>query len=85
MCIRSLFLPRAQDEATIHLDQYTGAVLADYRYDNYGFMGKLIALGITLHKGTQFGFINQLMGLIICIGIAGIAISGSLLWWKKTS
>ncbi|MGG1888132.1 PepSY domain-containing protein [Priestia megaterium] len=79
----SVFSPRAQDEATIHLDQYTGAVLADYRYGNYGFMGKLIALGITLHKGTQFGFMNQLMGLIICIGIAGIAISGSLLWWKR--
>ncbi len=59
----SVFSPRAQDEATIHLDQYTGAVLADYRYGNYGFMGKLIALGITLHKGTQFGFMNQLMGL----------------------
>ena len=79
----SVFSPRAQDEATIHLDQYTGAVLADYRYGNYGFMGKLIALGITLHKGTQFELMNQLMGLIICIGIAGIAISGALLWWKR--
>ncbi len=36
----SAFPPKAQDEATIHIDQYSGAVLADYRYDHYGLIGK---------------------------------------------
>ncbi|MCY7931740.1 PepSY domain-containing protein [Bacillus inaquosorum] len=79
----SVFPPKAQDEATMHIDQYTGAVLADYRYDNYGAVGKIIALGITLHKGTQFGLINQLIGLMICIGIVAVGISGFILWWKR--
>ncbi|MGA4921043.1 PepSY-associated TM helix domain-containing protein [Bacillus subtilis] len=79
----SVFPPKAQDEATMHIDQYTGAVLADYRYDNYGTMGKIIALGITMHKGTQFGLINQLLGLMICIGIVAVGISGFILWWKR--
>ena len=79
----SAFPPKAQDEATIHIDQYSGAVLADYRYDHYGFIGKIIAWGITLHKGTQFGLINQMISLLICLGIMLVACSGFYLWWKR--
>lgn len=79
----SVFPPKAQDEATIHIDQYSGAVLADYRYDNYGIIGKVVAWGITLHKGTQFGLANQLASLIICLGVILTAISGVYLWWKR--
>lgn len=79
----SAFPPRAQDEATIHVDQYSGAVLADYRYDHYGFVGKMVALGVTLHKGTQFGFLNQLLSLFICLGIILVVASGFYLWLKR--
>ncbi|MCI4126518.1 PepSY-associated TM helix domain-containing protein [Bacillus haynesii] len=79
----SVFPPRAQDEATVHIDQYTGGVLADYRYQDYGALGKSIALGITLHKGSQFGFVNQLIGLAICIGIVSVSVSGFVLWRKR--
>lgn len=79
----SVFPPKAQDEATMHIDQYSGAVLADYRYDNYGVIGKVVAWGITLHKGSQFGLPNQLISLFICIGVVFVAISGIWLWWKR--
>ncbi|MEY8734240.1 PepSY-associated TM helix domain-containing protein [Peribacillus frigoritolerans] len=79
----SAFPPKAQDEATIHIDQYSGAVLADYRYDHYGLIGKIVAWGITLHKGTQFGLINQMISLLICLGIMLVACSGFYLSWKR--
>ncbi|MGG3508392.1 PepSY domain-containing protein [Paenibacillus lautus] len=79
----SAYPPKAQDEATMHIDQYSGAVLADYRYDHYGIVGKAVALGITLHKGTQFGIVNQIFSFLICIGIIFIAVSGLYLWWKR--
>ncbi|XQY92922.1 PepSY-associated TM helix domain-containing protein [Metabacillus sp. HB246100] len=79
----SAYPPKAEDEATIHLDQYSGAVLADYRFDNYGAVGKAVALGITLHKGTQFGLFNQLISLFICLGIILIVASGFYLWLKR--
>ncbi len=79
----SAFPAKAEDEVTMHIDQYSGAVLADYRYDNYQFVGKMIAWGITLHKGTQFGIVNQLIGLLICIGIVLTSISGFYLWLKR--
>lgn len=79
----SAFPPKAEDEATIHIDQYSGAVLADYRFDHYGAAGKIVALGITLHKGSQFGFINQLFSLFICLGIILVVVSGFYLWLKR--
>ncbi|WP_264740130.1 PepSY-associated TM helix domain-containing protein [Cytobacillus firmus] len=79
----SAFPPKAQDEITMHIDQYTGAVLTDYRYDHYGWIGKMVAWGITLHKGTQFGLINQLISLLICLGIILVAASGYYLWLKR--
>jgi len=79
----SVFPPKAQDEATIHIDQYSGAVLADYRYGNYGQIGKVVAWGITLHKGSQFGLLNQLASLAICLGVIFTAVSGVYLWWKR--
>lgn len=79
----SAFPPKAQDEVTVHIDQYSGAVLADYRYDHYGPIGKIVAWGITLHKGTQFGLLNQLVSLIICLGIIFVVCSGFYLWWKR--
>ncbi|MCP2036428.1 putative iron-regulated membrane protein [Planomicrobium sp. HSC-17F08] len=79
----SIFSPKAQDEATMHIDQYTGAILADYRYGNYGVIGKIVAWGITLHKGTQFGLFNQLLSLAICIGLLLVVFSGLYLWWKR--
>ncbi|WNS81469.1 PepSY domain-containing protein [Domibacillus sp. DTU_2020_1001157_1_SI_ALB_TIR_016] len=79
----SAFPPKAQDEVTMHIDQYTGAVLADYRYEDYGPAGKAIALGITLHKGSQFGMINKLIGLAVCIGMVLVIVSGLLLWRKR--
>jgi len=79
----SAFPAKAQNEVTMHLDQYSGAVLADYRFDHYGIGGKIVALGITLHTGTQFGFINQLTNLFICLGIILVVMSGFYLWLKR--
>lgn len=79
----SVFPPKAQDEATIHIDQYTGDVIADYRYDNYGPLGKAMALAITIHKGLEFGLLNQIIGVIICLGLIGMVITGVCMWWKR--
>ncbi|UOQ49299.1 PepSY domain-containing protein [Gracilibacillus caseinilyticus] len=79
----SAFSPKAQDEATMHIDQYTGAILADYRYEHYEPIGKLIATGITIHKGLEFGLANQIIGALVCLGIIAIVVSGIIMWWKR--
>ncbi|SFJ54867.1 Uncharacterized iron-regulated membrane protein [Thermoflavimicrobium dichotomicum] len=79
----SVFPDKSKDEATLFLDQYSGKVLDDYRFADYGPIAKIIATGITLHKGTEFGLPNQIAGLIICLGIVGISITGLVMWWKR--
>ncbi|MRX71881.1 PepSY domain-containing protein [Bacillus lacus] len=71
------------DNATLHIDQYSGAVLSDVRFADFGLLGKAITLGIALHEGRLFGLANQLLGLLVCIGIIGIVISSFLMWKKR--
>ncbi|MDF2716626.1 MAG: hypothetical protein K0R28_3551 [Paenibacillus sp.] len=74
---------RPGDNATLHLDQYSGAVLTDVRYADYGLMAKGITMGIALHEGRLFGLANQLLGLITCIGVMLMAVSSYFMWRKR--
>lgn len=38
---------------TVHLDQYTGKILADVRFADYSLAGKAMAVGIALHEATM--------------------------------
>ncbi|TCP61003.1 PepSY-associated TM helix domain-containing protein [Baia soyae] len=75
--------PSPEDQATLHIDQYNGKVLADLRFTDYGIMAKAISIGIALHEGRYFGIGNQLIGLITCLGLVGITIAGMVMWWKR--
>lgn len=70
-------------DATLHVDQYSGAVLTDVRYEDYGVMAKVISLGIALHEGKLFGLANQILGLITCLGVILIAFSSYVMWRKR--
>lgn len=74
---------RPGDNATLHVDQYSGAVLTDVRFADYGLMAKMITVGIALHEGRLFGLANQLIGLITCIGIMLMAVSSYVMWRKR--
>ncbi len=74
---------RPFDNATLHVDQYSGAVLTDVRYADYGIMGKAITLGIALHEGKLFGLANQLLGLLLCVGLIGMMVSSLVMWRKR--
>ncbi|CAG9619953.1 hypothetical protein BACCIP111883_00721 [Sutcliffiella rhizosphaerae] len=74
---------RPFDNATLHIDQYSGAILTDVRYKDYGVMGKAITIGIALHEGKLFGLANQLLGLFLCIGLIGMIVSSIIMWRKR--
>jgi uncharacterized iron-regulated membrane protein len=78
-----VFLPKSSDEATLHIDQYNGKVLSDSRYKDYGLLGKAITTGYYLHIGAELGLLNQIVGLIVCLGIVLIVVTGTLMWWKR--
>ncbi|GAE32601.1 PepSY-associated TM helix domain-containing protein [Halalkalibacter hemicellulosilyticus] len=74
---------RPLDNATLHIDQYSGAVLTDVRFDDYGMMAKAITIGIALHEGRLFGLPNQILGLLTCIGLIGLIVSSFMMWKRR--
>ncbi|WP_250162647.1 PepSY domain-containing protein [Psychrobacter sp. WY6] len=39
-------------DRTVHIDRYSGNILADIRFDDYNAFGKFMAAGIAIHMGT---------------------------------
>ncbi|WP_404423936.1 PepSY-associated TM helix domain-containing protein [Nibricoccus sp. IMCC34717] len=74
---------RAFTRTYLHLDQYSGRVLADVRYDDFGAIAKFFTFGIILHEGQLFGLANQLLGTLACFGVIAMAGSGLWLWWRR--
>lgn len=75
--------PKPEDQATLHIDQYSGKILMDLRFKDYGMSAKIIEIGIALHEGHYFGVANQLTDLIICLVLASTTIFGIWIWWKR--
>src|SRR5690606_27968702 len=67
----------------VHLDRYSGEVLADVGYADFGFAGRLTEWGISLHTGRQFGIANQLVMLAACLAVLALAASATVMWWKR--
>lgn len=69
-------------DRTVHVDQYTGKILADIRYEDYSLAGKAMAVGIALHMGT-LGLWSVLANTIVCLSVMFLAVSSVVLWWKR--
>jgi len=70
-------------ERTLYLDQYSGAVLKDIGYRDYGAVAKAVSYGTALHMGRYFGIANQIVCSLISLGLAATAITGFVMWWKR--
>jgi uncharacterized iron-regulated membrane protein len=79
---------RNQDSATpsgdrfVHIDQYTGNILADVKFADYTIGGKTMAWGIALHKG-MVGKLNFVFNLAYLILVLMLCVSGVVMWWKR--
>ncbi|MEZ5702208.1 MAG: PepSY domain-containing protein [Burkholderiaceae bacterium] len=79
---------RNQDSASpsgdrfVHIDQYTGNVLADVRFADYPLLGKVMAWGIALHKGMA-GWFNFAFNLVYLALTVLLCVSGVVMWWKR--
>jgi uncharacterized iron-regulated membrane protein len=74
--------PDPTSDRTVHLDRYTGKVLADVRYADYSLGGKAMAVGIAFHEG-DLGWWNVALNTAFCLSIVFLAVSGVVMWWKR--
>ena len=79
----AVFADDPRNDATLHIDQYTGKVLADVRWKDYGLAARATESGVMLHEGKMFGPLNQIIVLLVCLMILLSAVSGLVIWWKR--
>ncbi|WP_225776060.1 PepSY-associated TM helix domain-containing protein [Pseudomonas sp. Marseille-Q5115] len=79
----AVFADDPRNDATLHIDQYTGQVLVDVRYAQYGLLARATELAVMLHEGKMFGLANQLIVLVVCLMVLLGSVSGLVMWWKR--
>ncbi|WP_197411331.1 PepSY-associated TM helix domain-containing protein, partial [Colwellia sp. TT2012] len=79
----AVFANDPRNDATLHVDQYTGKVLADVRWEHYNSVARVTESGVMLHEGKMFGVVNEISVLLGCLMILLSAGSGVVIWWKR--
>ena len=74
--------PNPTADRTMHIDRYSGKILADILYDDYNAFGKFMAASIAIHMGTM-GWWSVTINVIFCLAVIFLCISGYVMWWKR--
>lgn len=69
-------------DRTVHVDRYTGKMLASVSFADYGIAGKAMAVGVALHQG-ELGLWNTLLNTLFCVAVLLMSVSGVVMWWKR--
>ncbi len=70
-------------ENVLNVDQYSGKVINSVAYPQYGIIAKIISFAVSLHMGTYFGWLNQLIAAVIALGLCAMAVTGFVMWWRR--
>lgn len=74
--------PNPLGDRTLHIDRYTGKVLADVRFKDYSLGAKAMAAGVALHEGDT-GLWNLILNTVFCLSMIILPVSGLVMWWKR--
>lgn len=69
-------------DRTVHVDQYTGKVLANVAFADYSAAGKAMAVGIPFHMGLM-GLWNLVLNTVVCLSVIFLSVSGIAMWWLR--
>ena len=79
----SAFPADPRQEVTMHMDQYSGELLASVGWPDYGLVPKAVEMGVSIHMGKYFGLANQLVMLFAALVTILLSITGTVLWWRR--
>lgn len=69
-------------ERTVHVDQYSGAIIADVGFSDYSLAGKAMAAAIPLHQASLGGW-NLVFNLAFCAGVIVMVVSSTAMWMSR--
>ncbi|MBL8215930.1 MAG: PepSY domain-containing protein [Bryobacterales bacterium] len=67
----------------LHVDQYSGEIRGSFAFDSMNPVAKTVSMGIALHEGRLFGFWNQMLGVLACLGTFTLSIAAGVMWWQR--
>ncbi len=70
-------------DRTVHIDRYSGKVLADVKFADYSAAGKAMAIGVAFHEGDIGGGWNVALNTVFCLSVIFLSVSGIVMWWKR--
>ncbi len=70
-------------DRTVHIDRYSGKVLADMKFADYSIPGKAMAVGVAFHEGDLGGGWNVALNTVFCLSVIFLSVSGIVMWWKR--
>ncbi|MDN2656643.1 PepSY domain-containing protein [Cobetia sp. 14N.309.X.WAT.E.A4] len=79
----SVYPDALERQQVVHVDRYSGDVLLDMHYADYGPLGRALEWGINVHLGQQYGLINQLILLMACLAMVMMSVGAGVMWWKR--
>lgn len=65
------------------LDGATGQILDRRDFAQRQWIDRAVGYGIAIHEGAFFGLANQMLGTLVTTLLATLAISGTVLWWRR--
>lgn len=74
--------PNPTADRTVHIDRYSGKILADIQFKDYNWFGQFMAASIALHVGTM-GWWSVGLNTVFCLAVILLCISGWVMWWKR--
>ncbi|QHE87711.1 PepSY-associated TM helix domain-containing protein [Hydrogenophaga sp. BPS33] len=69
-------------DRTVHVDRYSGRVLAEVGFADYPWLAKAMAVGVALHQG-DLGLWNAWLNVLFCLAIVFLCVSGVVVWWRR--
>ena len=69
--------------ADAELNPYTGDVVNKTDFSQRHIIDRVIGIGVAAHEGQLFGWLNQLLGLLVTIGLVALSVSGFVMWRKR--
>jgi uncharacterized iron-regulated membrane protein len=74
----------AQDERTLHIDQYSGDVVQELGWDmTYGPLARATVWGVNSHMGRQLGVVNGVVLGVACIAAVVSSLSAMVMYWRR--
>ena len=67
----------------VAIDAETMEITDRVDFSDYGLVSKLARWGIDLHMGSMFGLANQIVLVVLAVGIASMVVWGYVMWWQR--